>query len=110
MSARATRWHSLSAMIKNCLARCWRWLRWRLPGQAASFSMKRGLNLDSWTTWPREDRWNERDVILPFPEWRKCLDEDDLEALKDAGFDFLRMPVDPSPFLSDRDAWRCATN
>jgi hypothetical protein len=72
-----------------------------LPGQAATFSMKRGLNLDQWTTWTGEEKWNDPKAILPYPEWRKFLNDDDLEALKDAGFDFLRMPVDPSPFLSD---------
>ena len=51
-----------------------------------------------------------RQAILPFPEWRKCLNDDDLKALKAAGFDFLRMPVDPSPFLSDQHCWRCATD
>ncbi|MBZ9806454.1 MULTISPECIES: glycoside hydrolase family 5 protein [unclassified Mesorhizobium] len=71
------------------------------PGQAAAFSMKRGLNLDQWVTWPGEDQWGDAKAILPYPEWRKFLKDDDLEALKDAGFDFLRMPVDPSPFLSE---------
>ena len=70
------------------------------PGEAAAFSMKRGLNLDIWVTWPTEDRWAEEDVLLPYPEWRRNLGQADLEALKAAGFDFLRMPVDPAPFLS----------
>lgn len=73
-----------------------------LPGEAASFTMKRGLNLDMWTTWPDEDRWGDAAVILPFPEWRKSLAEADLARLKADGFDFLRMPVDPAPFLSDK--------
>jgi hypothetical protein len=72
-----------------------------LPAQAASFTMKRGLNLDPWTTWAGEDKWDDPAVILPFPEWRKSLGVAELKALKDAGLDFLRMPVDPSPFLSD---------
>jgi endoglucanase len=72
-----------------------------LPANAASFSMKRGLNLDMWVTWPGEPQWNDPDVILPYPEWRKSLDEDGLKALKEDGFDFLRMPVDPAPFLSN---------
>ena len=75
-----------------------------LPAEAATFSMKRGLNLDSWATWPPEDRWGDPEAILPFPEWRKSLDADGLAALKAAGFDFLRMPVDPAPLLSDRAA------
>ncbi|MBN9551754.1 MAG: cellulase family glycosylhydrolase [Alphaproteobacteria bacterium] len=73
-----------------------------LPAEAATFSMKRGLNLDQWVTWPAEDRWGDRQAILPYPEWRKFLKGGDLKALKDAGLDFLRMPVDPAPFLSDR--------
>jgi hypothetical protein len=70
------------------------------PASAASFTMKRGLNLDIWTTWPAEDRWADPDAILPYPEWRQFLADTDLEALKASGFDFLRMPVDPAPFLS----------
>lgn len=70
------------------------------PGQAATFAMKRGLNLDIWTTWPGEDKWGDRETLLPYPEWRKTLTAADLADLKAAGFDFLRMPVDPAPFLS----------
>jgi hypothetical protein len=73
-----------------------------LQGHAATFSMKRGLNLDQWTTWTGEEKWNDPKAILPYPEWRKFLKEDDLKALKAAGLDFLRMPVDPAPFLSDQ--------
>jgi hypothetical protein len=69
---------------------------------AATFSMKRGLNLDLWMTWPQEDRWDKPEAMLPFPEWRQKLTDRDLAALKAAGFDFLRMPVDPAPFLSKR--------
>jgi hypothetical protein len=39
-------------------------------------------------------------TLLPFPEWRKTVDAKRLAALKATGFDFVRMPVDPSPFLS----------
>ncbi|SJM33380.1 Glycoside hydrolase family 5 (fragment) [Mesorhizobium delmotii] len=90
----------LTAMIKTLIAALLVLAALALPGQAASFSMKRGLNLDQWTTWPGEDKWGDRRAILPYPEWRKFLNDDDLKALKSAGFDFLRMPVDPSPFLS----------
>lgn len=75
-----------------------------VPSSAASFTMKRGLNLDIWTTWPDESRWADRATILPYPEWRKFLADTDLEALKASSFDFLRMPVDPSPFLSSETA------
>ncbi|MBA3446860.1 MAG: cellulase family glycosylhydrolase, partial [Pseudaminobacter sp.] len=64
--------------------------------------MKRGINLDIWTTWPGEEQWDRPEVILPYPEWRKTVGADELRLLKDAGFDFVRIPVEPSPFLSDR--------
>jgi hypothetical protein len=73
-----------------------------LPAGAATFSMKRGINLDIWTTWPGEERWDDPDVILPYPEWRKTVGAVELAALKEAGFDFVRIPVEPSPFLSDK--------
>jgi endoglucanase len=92
----------LTAMIKTLLATLLVLTASVLSSHAATFAMKRGLNLDQWTTWPGEDKWGDRQAILPYPEWRKFLKGDDLEALKDAGFDFLRMPVDPSPFLSDQ--------
>lgn len=92
----------LTAMIKTLMATLLVLVASVLPGQGATFSMKRGLNLDQWVTWPGEDQWGDAKAILPYPEWRKFLKDGDLKALKDAGFDFLRMPVDPSPFLSDQ--------
>ncbi|MBZ9776408.1 glycoside hydrolase family 5 protein [Mesorhizobium sp. CO1-1-8] len=90
----------LTAMIKTLMAALLMLVGLALPSQAASFSMRRGLNLDQWVTWPGEDQWGDAKAVLPYPEWRKFLREDDLKALKHAGFDFLRMPVDPSPLLS----------
>jgi hypothetical protein len=69
------------------------------PGATATFTAKRGLNLDIWTTWPSQAQWADRDALLPYPEWRKFLDAADLEALRRDGFDFVRMPVDPAPWL-----------
>ncbi len=74
------------------------------PAGAATFSAKRGLNLDIWVAWPDESRWGDASVLLPFPEWRQHLKASDLAALKADGFDFLRMPIDPSPFLSETAA------
>jgi hypothetical protein len=93
----------MASMIKNyCLAAVLVLATITLPAHAASFSMKRGINLDLWTSWPDESRWDEADVLLPFPEWRRTIGEAELTALKKAGFDFVRMPVDPSPFLSGK--------
>ena len=72
------------------------------PADAASFKAKRGISLDIWNTWPDESQWGDESVILPFPQWRSTVKAADLEALKAAGFDFIRIPVDPSPFLSDK--------
>ena len=94
----------LMATIKTPILALLAALAMALPTHAASFTMKRGLNLDAWTTWAGEDKWGDPAVILPFPEWRKSLGAADLKMLKAAGFDFLRMPVDPSPFLSDKTA------
>lgn len=74
------------------------------PADAASFSMRRGLNLDIWVDWPPEGSWGNPDIVLPFPQWRQRLTREHLAELKAAGFDFLRMPVDPAIFLSDKTA------
>jgi endoglucanase len=68
--------------------------------QAATFTAKRGINLDIWTTWPGRDKWGDAATLLPFPEWRKHVTADDLAKLKADGFDFVRMPVDPAPLLA----------
>ena len=75
-----------------------------LPAGAAAFQAKRGISLDIWVTWPDESKWGDASVMLPFPEWRKTVGEKELGDLKAAGFDFVRMPIDPSPFLSDKSA------
>ena len=90
------------AMIKRLLAAALLALALPASAEAAAFSAKRGLNLDIWVTWPAESEWGNEGAVLPFPEWRKFLKASDLEALKADGFDFLRMPVDPSPFLSGK--------
>lgn len=69
---------------------------------AAEFAPHRGLSLETWQDWPAEDRWDEQEVMLPYPQWQKHLGASDLAALRDAGLDFLRIPVDPAPLLSDK--------
>lgn len=92
----------LGGMIKNSVLALMLLLLIGQSATAASFSVKRGINLDIWTTWPDESRWDDPTVILPFPEWRRNLDEAGLSRLKAIGFDFVRMPVDPAPFLSEK--------
>ncbi|EKF18282.1 glycoside hydrolase family 5 protein [Nitratireductor pacificus] len=70
------------------------------PSEAATFAPGRGVNLDLWDTWPNEADWSREGVLLPYPEWRRKIETEDLALLKGTGFDFVRMPVDPIPFLS----------
>lgn len=74
------------------------------PVSAADFPVRRGINLDIWNVWPPEEQWGDPSVILPYPEWRRTVGEAQLAALKQDGFDFVRMPVDPAPLLSPRTA------
>ncbi len=67
---------------------------------ADGFQPRRSLALDLWITWPTEEKWHDEAVMLPFPEWRRQIDAAGLARLKQAGFDTLRLPIDPAPFLS----------
>lgn len=80
------------------------WLMSLASLQAATFEGRRGISLDIWSTWPEESRWADEDALFPFPEWRRTLKADDIKALKDAGYDFVRLPIDPAPFLSETAA------
>ncbi|GHD19708.1 glycoside hydrolase family 5 protein [Tianweitania populi] len=88
--------------IKTCLLAAGLLLAAALPSPAASFTMKRGINLDQWVTWPMEDRWHDETALFPFPEWKRFVGPDKLAKLKADGFDFVRMPIDPAPFLSNK--------
>lgn len=91
---------SLHKLIKNWLPVAAAFAAAFSSAHAAEFQVRRGLNLDLWVTWPQEAQWGDPAAMLPFPEWRKTLDQARLVELRAAGFDFVRMPVDPSPFLS----------
>ncbi|MCP1200120.1 glycoside hydrolase family 5 protein [Notoacmeibacter sp. MSK16QG-6] len=71
---------------------------------SADFRPGRGLNMDIWVLWPGEEQWSDPSVILPFPEWRQHVTDDQLRTVRDAGIDTIRMPVDPRPLLSPRTA------
>ncbi|PZO77283.1 MAG: glycosyl hydrolase [Mesorhizobium amorphae] len=67
---------------------------------AATFAPKRGINMDIWNVWPAEEQWARASVLLPFPEWRRTVDARKLAELRATGFDFVRVPIDPAPFLA----------
>jgi endoglucanase len=68
--------------------------------QAAPPEFKRGVSMELWTSWPAEAEWADEAKLFPFPEWRRLVTDDDLAALKSAGLDFVRLPVDPGVFAS----------
>ena len=92
----------MTAMIKTLMAALLMLAASACPADAASFSMKRGLNLDSGRPGRARTNGATGRPFCPFRNGARSSSEDDLKALKGAGFDFLRMPVDPSPFLSDQ--------
>jgi len=78
------------------------------PAAAAQFSVSRGINMDQWVTWPEPGRWNTDEVLGNFPEWKRYVSDADLAKLREAGLDFVRMPVDPAVFLVGMDETRKA--
>ncbi len=77
------------------------WAAGAVAASATTFTMQHGLNLDIWTTWPRPERWDEEAVLSNFPEWRHDSNASNLQDIRKAGFDFVRMPIDPAIFLED---------
>lgn len=75
-----------------------------LAANAATFEGRRGMSLDIWDTWPQEKTWGDETVLLPFPEWKRYIGKTELQSLQQSGLDFVRIPVDPAPFLSDASA------
>lgn len=75
------------------------WTAGQAAASAATFTMQHGLNLDIWTTWPGPERWDEVSVLANFPEWRQNANTSNLQDIRKAGFDFVRMPIDPAIFL-----------
>ncbi len=75
-----------------------------LAASAATFEGRRGMSLDLWDTWPAEKTWGDETVLLPFPQWKRYIGKAEFESLKAGGLDFVRMPIDPAPFLSEASA------
>ena len=71
---------------------------------ASDFKPRRGLSMELWNTWPGPDRWNDATALFPFPEWRRNVSTRDLAKLAAAGYDFIRLPIDPGVFLAPQAA------
>jgi len=71
------------------------------PARAASLKLKRGVNAFPWFQLTQEYPAPRRDYAWPpFQPTRPVPTGRDLATLRAAGFDFLRLPVDPGPFLA----------
>ncbi len=71
--------------------------------RADVISLKRGISLDIWVTWPEEGEMLKPGVLDIFPEWRRTVPMEKIAELKAAGFDFIRLPIEPSPFLTSNN-------
>jgi endoglucanase len=71
---------------------------------ASAIDLRRGVGTDTWTTWPEPAEWNQSRFIDSYPEWRRLATPKQLAALHDAGFDFVRLTLDPGVFLWKPDA------
>lgn len=82
----------------------------RQPAQAAQpLLLRRGINLWPWFSLTREHPAPRTDYDWPpFQLDRPVPTERDLSLLRRAGFDFVRLPVDPGPFLAATPTVRAA--
>jgi endoglucanase len=74
-----------------------------LPAIAGDvITLKRGLPTDIWLTWPEKDGLDDPKIIAEFPEYRQEYKGTEFALVKNAGFDFVRLTVDPAVFLTKR--------
>jgi len=72
-------------------------------GEAAAqtnFEVHRAINIARWFTWPRYEKAPKTGILWPpYTNVPAPPSESDLRRLHDAGFDTVRLPVDPAPFM-----------
>jgi endoglucanase len=61
--------------------------------QSATVPLKRGINVGDYLAYPQSETW----PIFRGP--RTATTDDEFQRMAAAGFDFIRLPVEPSPFL-----------
>jgi hypothetical protein len=81
----------LAALVATALA--------NPPVQAAPFDVQRAINIAQWFTWPRYEATGAAIAWPPYKSTPKPPSAEELEALHRAGFDTVRLPVDPAPFM-----------
>ncbi len=66
-----------------------------------AITLERGISTETWVSWPQEREWPELgERLLPYPEFRQYSPAKDFATIRRAGFDFVRLTVDPAPVLS----------
>jgi endoglucanase len=63
--------------------------------------LKHGLPTDIWLTWPDGDGLKDQRLIEVFPEFRQQFKGNEFLLAKKAGFDFIRLTIDPAIFLAN---------
>jgi endoglucanase len=67
---------------------------------ADRFNPRRGLNFDLWVEWLSvEDMVTRPGALDVFPDWRRHVPDGAVAGLATDGFDVIRLPIDPAPFL-----------
>ncbi len=70
------------------------------PAQA--IELKRGVSTDIWVTWPDRTGLQSKAALADFPDWRSRISKTEIAALRQSGFDFARLTIDPAVFLYKR--------
>lgn len=66
----------------------------------AAFEMRRAINVAQWFTWPRYESAPATGVLWPpYKNAPRPPSLEEFTQLKKSGFDTIRLPVDPAPFI-----------
>lgn len=63
------------------------------------FNARKAINIAQWLTWPRYEAAGRGIAWPPYKTTPRPPSLADLQALRRAGFDAVRLPVDPAPFI-----------
>jgi endoglucanase len=72
---------------------------WAQPACAAPFDVHKAINVAQWFTWPRYEASGAGIAWPPYKNTPRPPNAAELQALHQAGFGTVRLPVDPAPFM-----------
>jgi endoglucanase len=62
--------------------------------------LHKGIATDIWVSWPGEDELKaDPSLVNTFPEWVKEIGPTQIAHLREAGFDFVRLTIDPMAYI-----------